>query len=352
MFQRIKFTSSLNYIIYALTIALLLIKCIMDRIKCISIRMFTFILFGTFTSFIIIIAWKKLIPVVLLLFIITVRKMDFNKIMTIVFWILFIFLVNIYCFYKLGLIGNYVTYDGKISLGYTYTTTMSHHFLSCILIYIYIYHDRINIAKIALILGINYYIFYCTGARTSFYLVILAVIIVLLKKIKCFHIKSLFLTKCCADFSIFICLFISYFMMILPVKKGIYFVINTFLSGRLSLMNSAYKQYGIPLFGTDIEWNFDGENGNYNYIDNSFYQICLLYGLIFLLIIVCSYAFTMKKLREKGYYDLIWILDLVLIHSIFEPQFIQLVYNPFILLIGIYTWTPKYLITNYNNLKY
>ena len=97
------------------------------------------------------------------------------------------------------------------------------------------------------------------------------------------------------------------------------------------------EEYGLSLFGTKIEWvgyDADWESGmQYNYVDSSYLQIALEYGLIVLVIILILYAILIyASIRNKHTY-LCWIVLIVLAFCVTEPRLVKIAYNPFLLLV-------------------
>jgi hypothetical protein len=295
---------------------------------------------GLLATVIVVMAWKKLLPFVLLLFVIAMRNIDFDRVAKITFVMLTIFLISVVSGSYFNLVNNFAGNDGRISLGFAYQTYLSHFFLEWVFLFLYLYSDKVNIFWTGFICAIDYYIFYNTKTRNSFLLVILVMIVFLFCK-KISLIKNLLCSKICAECSVLIALLISTFMLFMKRSNSIMVrVFDSLLSGRLSIMERIYREYGIPLFGTNIEWF---TKSSYNFIDNSFYYICLFYGSIFLIIITAGIIYMMYCLRKEGNYIVILIWDITLLHSLFDPQLIQLAFNPFILLIGVYLWKIRHL---------
>lgn len=86
-------------------------------------------------------------------------------------------------------------------------------------------------------------------------------------------------------------------------QNTIYFQLNKLLSGRLALGQNAMSEYGISLFGKDIEWiGFNMEEtlrGTYNYVDCSYVKILLDHGILFLGIVLLAYAYMLKKINTE-----------------------------------------------------
>ena len=141
----------------------------------------------------------------------------------------------------------------------------------------------------------------------------------------------LFLPWLCAGFSIWC-------HMAYDPSNPIWKKVNALLSGRLNLGNTAIKQYGFTLCGQDIKWisqsieSVFSKIEGYNYVDCSYLQIALQYGLIFLCLLLMGCSFLMvRAFREKQDY-LCWILAAIFVHSMIEPRLLHPWYNPFILL--------------------
>ena len=119
-------------------------------------------------------------------------------------------------------------------------------------------------------------------------------------------------------------------------QNTIYFQLNKLLSGRLALGQNAMSEYGISLFGKDIEWiGFNMEEtlrGTYNYVDCSYVKILLDHGILFLGIVLLAYAYMLKKSIQKKQYYYTWILMIIMIFCITEPRLFDITFNPFIVL--------------------
>ena len=94
-------------------------------------------------------------------------------------------------------------------------------------------------------------------------------------------------------------------------------------------------EYGLSLFGKNIEWVGFGVGADptkvYNYVDCSYVQILLSYGIIILLIVIFAYFLIIKQAYVKKDYMFILIILSILILNITEPRLINIIYNPFII---------------------
>lgn len=115
--------------------------------------------------------------------------------------------------------------------------------------------------------------------------------------------------------------------------------IDEILSNRLTLSCAAMEDYGVHLFGQSIEWVggtniFDTEWRVYNYVDSSYMQILFSYGIIVLMILLIGYHFLGREIvmAKDWYFGLAIVLGAI--HSTFDPQFLWMQYNIFILALG------------------
>lgn len=112
--------------------------------------------------------------------------------------------------------------------------------------------------------------------------------------------------------------------------------LNDLLSGRLALGKSAILKYGVSLFGQEITWiGFSLKKDNiynasgYNYVDCSYLQILLQFGILFLIAVVGIYTVAVYRAVKQGDYYLVWILLIVLLFAITEPKLMYFTFNPF-----------------------
>ena len=133
-------------------------------------------------------------------------------------------------------------------------------------------------------------------------------------------------------------LFLLCITMPLPITK----LINNLLTDRIRLTANAIRNYGVHLFGNNIEWiGFGGSTdtdsllASYNFVDSSYLRVLLDNGIIFLVLVLFAYSFFLYKLLIKKQYSILIVLISVLLLSFTEPWLIDVMYNPFVLLGGI-----------------
>ncbi len=243
---------------------------------------------------------------------------------------------------QMGIIQDVIDGDrARHYLGFTWTTTAPILFFYIILQYLYICDLQLTFPKFVVFMIINVWFFIMTNTRFVFILLSITLVCALIYNYTC--IKNLRLEKIkylfvlapegIAFFSIGIHAFYN-------SNSSIWKAANDFLTGRLELGYNAIQEYGYSLFGQDITWYGNGlrsqvgVNGiTYNYVDCSYLQILLEYGLIFLILVLLAYSVMMWKAIQERRYSACWILLVVLIFAITEPRLVNMAFNPFILLV-------------------
>ena len=116
----------------------------------------------------------------------------------------------------------------------------------------------------------------------------------------------------------------------------ILFMLNQVLSSRLSLAHTGILRYGLKLFGNPVEWS-GGRYGierfdTYFYVDSSYVNIALTYGMIALVFVVLSFTLLNYKAYKRGNYKLCIVFMFLALHSFTDPQLLELKYNPFLVI--------------------
>lgn len=67
----------------------------------------------------------------------------------------------------------------------------------------------------------------------------------------------------------------------------------------------------------------------YNYVDCSYLQLLLEYGVLFLIAVIGIYTVAIYRAVKVQDYYLVWILLIVLLFGITEPRLMNFAFNPF-----------------------
>ena len=227
--------------------------------------------------------------------------------------------------------GGFIRY--RECLGYTYTTFAPNFLLSITLEWFYIsrYKSRKRmLVQGILIMLVNIFFYQRTGTRTSLILITMVVLMKMIRSYKkSYKIKYKFITK-------------NIFVIMAIISVGISFfyrssikwmaMLNSILSQRLRFAQEGLITWGITSFGTSIIWNSDAVN--YNYIDSSYVNILVCYGIIVFLIVIIGLTITMHYACKINNKELIFSFVVWAIRAFVDPQLYLLWFNPFMFYIG------------------
>ncbi len=248
----------------------------------------------------------------------------------------------------MGLTSNYlfdITTRTRHSLGFNWATIAPIMYFFWMLEYICLRQKRLLLIEIVLMEAVNYWFFDQTNSRMCFYLASLMLLCTAVLK-GADYVRRVYriryewkgrwligLPFLCCIVSVALHVFYNPYNHLL--KK-----INSILTKRLFYGKSAVDQYGIPLLGQPIKWIGNADTGVYNYVDCSYMQILLEFGLVVLLLVVTAYTYLMlRSVKAKNLYFQMAIAFIV-IFSITEPRLFQLAFNPFLIL-TFSIWTNR-----------
>lgn len=228
-------------------------------------------------------------------------------------------------------------------LGFNYTTYAPNFLFHASLVYFYI-KKKITVLDTGIIMIFNIILMHYTDTRAAFWELTLLLLIMWIHQI----FPKLFKTKlfCLASTVSMPALAGLMFFLTFTYKRSNKFlrILNELLSSRLSLGHRAMEKYGLPLFGTDVEWanNTVGYQGNYFYVDSSYINAIFTFGVVLTSFVIISFAILSYKSFYNGDTVLCIAILLLSIHSFSDPQLMELRYNPFLLLLGsVWLKTPQ-----------
>ncbi|MBE5889733.1 MAG: hypothetical protein E7282_02065 [Lachnospiraceae bacterium] len=243
---------------------------------------------------------------------------------------------------QLGLTEDYVFENaGRIrhALGTNWCTVPIISFYFIMLGYIYIRAERFKWYEAVVLELMNLYLFYMTRTRMTFvvataFLAFFAIQSLWKEPWKIFSKLKWFWVSCP-----FILAGISLVAIVAyRPESEIWVKINKLFSNRFVLSQSALSDYKITLFGQDITWNghyilspTSSAEHPYNYVDCSYLQYLLSYGVVFLIIILALYSWGIYKCIKANNYWGVFVLLLVLVHSMTEPHLMNIKVNPLLL---------------------
>lgn len=289
--------------------------------------------------------------------ILLVKYVPFNSILkSFVYTTIFLFLL-VYIGYLMGMFENDVNIypfraDGKERhlLGFKFFTFLPNYFFHLFLAILILRNKYITVLEILLLFFINYILFYYTDTKAVYYLISAVCILILVQKITKVNYRTRFIGRPISFFTRY-CYFILFFISVYVQCKynvEIHWMdeLNKVLAGRLELGYHGYELYGINLFGSDVEYvGFldETENMPYFYIDSSYQQLLINYGLIISILLGIGFKKASELFINKNdIYTGIAIVSLM-IHSMTDPQLISTAYNPLIYMVAYYSYKSNLL---------
>lgn len=344
--EKLDFLNITTRIIIVFACVFLIFKYIIDKHSTESIIYSTLILIVAGLISYITSGWYVIMVLAILL--INMKNINIRKL--IIIWIIEISILMLFIAisYKLGVIGETViswdrdTGIDRYTLGYNYTTFSSNYFFHLTIFYLYIKGNLIKYLELGVLALLNIYLYNLTNTKAAVIYSALAIILVILIKKFNFSKGVSYINK----FSMFVGGFVAGLLTYLyKYDSAIISEINVILSGRLYYGYKGIEEYGITLFGQKITWIteviLDSEL-QYNYIDSSYLNIMFNYGIIMLLFVMLGYYVLGKRNISNDIYYSILIL-IITLHSMFDPQLIEIMYNPSILLLGYVITKSSYM---------
>ena len=126
-------------------------------------------------------------------------------------------------------------------------------------------------------------------------------------------------------------------MITLMYRKGSrgWDVINKFSNGRIAFGKTGFTNYGVKLFGQKVAMKGFGGNTeqvkDYFFLDCSYVNILLCYGIIILIIVLGLHVYCCYKNRCDLYF--LYAIALIALNCIFAHHLLEAAYNPFLLAI-------------------
>ncbi|MDO4774899.1 MAG: hypothetical protein Q4A10_03715 [Aerococcaceae bacterium] len=287
-----------------------------------------------------------LLPVTLCLFVYSSRNVDFGKIIEISFFTLLSCMLLIQVLYAGGLLrgGDDIRPDGAIryALGYRFVTFAANYYFHLVVMLLFTKKNELSLWVLVLLMLGNIYFFAMTDTKSAFAFTCLAILWGMVAKfVPNNNVKMrTLLNRYVVSFGVVLSL-VSVLVYSLGIPGMDKF--NRLLTDRLSLAEQAIEVFGFSLLGQPVEWIFYGDGpklvqGNiitsYLYVDSSFVNMAINYGILPLLLILFGYyCVAHKKFIATDRYFTI-ALTLIALHSVFDPQFLEIQYNPFLLALG------------------
>lgn len=254
----------------------------------------------------------------------------------------------------LGFIQNIVVDEERMrySLGFAWASYASNLFLFVVMQYLIIRRNKIMWFELMIMEFINVFIFFQTDTKMSFLIVTIILCIMLVMKIGV--VEKFFLNLKKHLFSLkrqyfiripWICALLAVFIPLYKNESTLWKIINTGLSGRLEYGKKGIINYGFSICGQKIDmqgFSVLGQNDKiYNYIDSSYLQIAIRYGILMLFLVCIIYSFALVKIKNENDALAFMIFMVILLLCIVEPFLFDVAFNIFPILIVCNDLTSK-----------
>lgn len=285
-------------------------------------------------------------PIFLIMFILSARNIDFNKIAKFTIVISSVTILFVIGAALVEIIPNYTfhAYKGTVSyLGFKYSLYPAAYCSNITMLYLYTNKDKIKWKSLILLGGINYIIYELTISRLFFVTCLFMLIAMAVYKI-IDRIPQIIEHLLHGSIIVYILIWGFSYVLCKYYDSNIWWMkkMNDLLEGRVELQSKILAIYPIKLLGQNITWVGNALNANgvrssqaYFYADNLFINMNLMYGMIFTLVLVVLLSATMKKLYYQKQYFLMLVLILLAFHGLVDDLIQYLYYNTFLLLAGI-----------------
>jgi hypothetical protein len=254
----------------------------------------------------------------------------------------------------IGLIPNYHNSrsDGTVRyyLGFTYSTLLSHLFLNIVLLVLYLRRENIRYYEIAVLALIDVCIFVFTDSRNSFILGLAALLAAIVLKrsvagqFRCFGRLLQYTTRIAVVLFPVMSLLAA---LLYNPQNAVWLSANKVLSNRLAQTSASVDRYGWTLLGQDIEFIGNGlvpggdgltdaaahPDGDANFIDNSYVHMLVINGALVAIACWMALIFTAQRCFRNNDSWMAVVLLAIALHSLFDPQLLQIVYNTFLFVI-------------------
>lgn len=232
-----------------------------------------------------------------------------------------------------GVIEDYIfdpSTRARHSLGFTWTTTPIMIFMFMVMEYCYLRGKELTLFEICLLEVFMTILFVLTNTRMCYAITTLMLIVIALQKFFKWRPENRNKNDKGRAELIVPWVIFAFVLAVSFMYSGSagWEKVNLFFNFRLSLAHDAINTYGIHLVGNPIKWvgfGYGGINGVYNYVDSSYIQSLLSYGILFMIMVLSVYSCIFRDAKKNGYAA---IIAAALLISITEPRLWNLTFNP------------------------
>ncbi len=222
----------------------------------------------------------------------------------------------------------------RYSYGYVWPTGCAIHISYICLSYWILKDSRLGIKEVLVfILAIFFIIFYPQARQASIIIfTILIITLYLTYKRNRQQVPKRFTLIFLISSPIILTILCLYMTIAYDNFDYTWMFFNILLTGRLSLGQEAIDEYGFTFLGQYIEMiGGDANTKDYNYVDCSFVQTPLIWGVLLFIILLLVYEFIGFQAYKRKNYTLLFAIFLAAISSVTSQYFFQIKFCPLLL---------------------
>ena len=245
-----------------------------------------------------------------------------------------------------GITQNYIVLRGakyRYSLGFSYTTYLAQLIMFSTVLFLYTRKFKIDFIQIGYIQILNLFTYFITDSRTEFIFLEVIIIISVIYNLSCLNVFTKMKKGISSLFSYCFWIYpiISFVIVVMYPIGGIFIKINKLVSNRLSQTFGVLKEYGLSLFGNNIEFIGNGivetlkygPNIKSNFVDNEYMQLLFKHGLLFMIAFVILLSIMLINLNKNRDYKKIFVCCIYLTFGLLNPRILNLVYSPILFIL-------------------
>lgn len=234
----------------------------------------------------------------------------------------------------------------RYSLGFNWVTNPAQLAFFFVAAYVVLRNKKTTYWEMLLLELVSGYIYFYTDTINPFLLTTVLLAYMAFERFRAF--KPLFLRvqffKSVLSYPFALAAALMFMGAMLPQGR-VFQLLNRVFNRRFWLSYNGLVEYGIHPFGRRIVFRNQSEQGGflagYNYVDSSYIQYTLLYGIFFMLLIIVALSLVTRNVVSENNELLAVVLAILAIHAMFDPQLLWLWYSPFAMLIGIKCFNPR-----------
>ena len=272
------------------------------------------------------------------------KGLNFDNIVKWYFWIGLFFCVTTIIGNQIGLIKDHDVYidalssrlsfalsGRRLSFGYVWSTDFATHCFFILLAYWYIRKAELTLKEMLLFVFLAITILFYTDAKLGTGCILLLSIVTLFYRLTRNTQPKIYVVLI-YSIPLFAILAIICTMMYQYSNFTWFFIDSVILAGRLRLGNEAIAMYGTPFWGQKLKmYGGETEGIYYNFIDSSFIQLIVIYGIAYTILIILAYTIITYKAYQRKDYVLILAVLMTGVSGLIAQHFLQICMNPFLI---------------------